>query len=555
MNSFDYIANVLKQEGVEWLACYPSNALIDAAARRDIRVVSFRHERGAVMAADGYSRISDRKRVGVVAMQSQAGAENSVGGLGQAYADNIPILVLPMGNPLDMLFVRPNYSATRSWESVVKRAEFITSPEQTGNVMRRAFHALRSGSPGPVVVEMPQDVCLQPMPDSAQAYVSPKAALTTPSPGDIKDAAQALVAANNPLIWAGAGVLAAGATEELRELAELLDVPVYTTMPGKSAFDERHPLALGAGGMTTTAPARRWILESDVLFAVGSSLTTSSYAQEFPAEKFLIHAVNNPDEINKDIIADVGLVGDARLTLVAMIDAVKGLMGEAGRTTGVQELVAVEQRAWRERCLPYLTTNDAPLSPYRVIWEMDQTLDRENSIVTHDAGAPRDQLVPFYTATSPHSYIGWGKSTHLGFSIPLMIGAKMAMPERMCVNLMGDGAFGMSGMDIETAARASIPITTIILNNGIMATYPRGMGEAEKKFGVSRMQGDYAAIAMGMGAEGIRVEAAVEMAPALKKAQRLNADGKTVLIDVKTRAEHFRGPNIYGDLLGTVGNA
>ena len=346
----------------------------------------------------------------------------------------------------------------------------------------------------------------------------------------------------NPLIWAGAGVLSAGATEELRELAELLDIPVYTSMPGKSAFDERHPLALGAGGSTVTGPARQWLDDADVIFAVGASLTSSPYAQRFSPEKFLIHSVINIDEINKDTIADIGLAGDARLTLTAMLDLVKGLVGEDGRNTGVQERIAVARTEWMESWRPYLTNDDAPLSPYRVIHEMGQNLDLENSVVTHDAGAPRDQIVPFYTATTPHSYIGWGKSTHLGFSIPLMIGAKMAMPERFCVNLMGDGAFGMSGLDIETASRAEIPITTIVLNNGIMATYPGGFPTAREQFGVSHMQGSYATIAQGMGAEGIVVEKADEMGPAIRQAQQFNADGKTVLIDVRTRAEDSRAP-------------
>ncbi|MCY4657422.1 MAG: thiamine pyrophosphate-dependent enzyme, partial [Gammaproteobacteria bacterium] len=141
-----------------------------------------------------------------------------------------------------------------------------------------------------------------------------------------------------------------------------------------------------------------------------------------------------------------------------------------------------------------------------------------------------------------HSYIGWGKTTHLGFSIPLMIGAKMAMPERMCVNLMGDGAFGMSGLDIETSARAGVPITTIVLNNGIMATYPGGFPIAREKYGVSHMQGDYAKLADSLGAVGITVTQSSEMGPAILQAKELNESGKTVLIDVHTRAEDSRAP-------------
>ena len=194
---------------------------------------------------------------------------------------------------------------------------------------------------------------------------------------------------------------------------------------------------------------------------------------------------------------------------------------------------------------PVLTSDEAPLTYYRVIHEINQNLDLENSIVTHDAGAPRDTIVPFHIATTPHSFIGWGKTTHLGFGIPLMIGAKMAEPDKFCLNLMGDGAFGMSGTDIETAARSKVAITTVLLNNSAMATYSgRSQGaigaEARERYGVSTMQGDYAKIAEGMGAVGITVTKATEMGPALQEARRLNADGQTVLIDVHANVEERR---------------
>ena len=180
-----------------------------------------------------------------------------------------------------------------------------------------------------------------------------------------------------------------------------------------------------------------------------------------------------------------------------------------------------------------------------MIQALNDCLDLENSIVTHDAGAPRDAIVPFYTATAPHSYIGWGKTTHLGFGIPLMIGAKMAAPDKFCLNLMGDGAFGMSGTDVETAARAGIAITTVLLNNSAMATYSgptQGTigATARARFGVSTMQGDYAKIAEGMGATGLRVTTVGELTEALAEAQRLNAAGRSVLIDVVANVEERR---------------
>ena len=151
MNSVEYVARILKDEGVTWMSCFPSNPLIEAVAKEGIRPVAFRHERGAVMAADGYSRLSDRKRFGVVAVQSQAGAENSMGGLAQANGDNSPILLLPGGNSLDKLFVRPNFFAGKTWEPLLKHVDVIMRPNQTGDIMRRAFHALRTGRPGPVL--------------------------------------------------------------------------------------------------------------------------------------------------------------------------------------------------------------------------------------------------------------------------------------------------------------------------------------------------------------------------------------------------------------------
>ena len=335
--------------------------------------------------------------------------------------------------------------------------------------------------------------------------------------------------------------MAAEATNELKDLAELTAIPVFTTMPGKSGFDERHPLALGAGAGTTTGPAHYWLQHCDVLIAIGSSLTRSPYAQSIRSDVFIIQNSNNPDDIGKDEDVRIGLVGDARLTLQALIEEVKVQLGGGIRdNTEVVREIQDNRKKWFDQWKPLLESDSKPLNYYRVIKEINSVLDHENSIVTHDAGAPRDCIVPFYTATTPHSYVGWGKTTHLGFGIPLMIGAKLAHPERFCLNLMGDGAFGMSGTDIETAVRAEVPITTVVLNNGGMATYPGGFPTARKQYGVSEMYGNYAQIAEGMGAVGLVVESPTGLIDALKSAQHLNKEGKTVLVDVHSNMESRR---------------
>jgi thiamine pyrophosphate-dependent acetolactate synthase large subunit-like protein len=542
MNVIEAVARILKMEGVEWVSCFPSNQLIEAVAKEGIRTLMFRQERGAIMAADGFSRLNNRNKFGVIITQGGPGSENSMGGIAQAFSDNVPILYLPGGPALGQYAVRPNFSPVRTYETVSKFGEVIIQPGQVSNVMRRAFHALRNGRPGPVIVEIPADIGGQEIPESALSYQPPKRSPQSPAAGDVKDAVSLLLNAKKPVIWSGMGVLFAEATEELGELAELTEIPVYCTMPGKSSFDERHPLALGAGSSATSLPARRWLQESDVLFAVGSSMTRTSYGQPIPGGKVIVHSVESVEDINKDFSVDVGLPGDAKLTLQAVIDEVKSQIGANGRKgqSSVADEIARLRDSWLAEWTPLLNSNEVPINTYRVIGELERNLDKENSIVTHDAGAPRDTIMPFYTATVPHSYIGWGKTTHLGYGIPLMIGAKLAKPDKFCLNFMGDGAFGMSGLDIETSVRAGAPITTIVLNNGGMATYPGGYPVSSELFGTTHMTGDYAKIAEGLGAVGIRVTQPSEIASALARARQLNADGKTVLLDIHTNLEGRR---------------
>ena len=536
MNGTEAIARILKKEGIEWISCFPSNPVIEALAKEGIRPIAFRHERGGMMAADGFSRMNDRNQFGVFAMQNQAGAENSMGGVSQAFADNIPVLVLPGAPALHRINIRPEFSAVDTFRNVLKYGELVNKADQIPDVMRRAFHHLRNGRPGPVMIELPSDVGAEELSVDINSYHSPTKNTQIPSNSSIKDTVAALLKAKNPIIWSGMGVLFSQATDELKELAELLSLPVYTSMPGKSGFDETHPLSLGAGSGATTAAAVKWLNESDLILALGTSLTRTPYARTIPEGKIIIHNVVSVEDINKDYNVDISLPGDTKETIKLLLDEIKSQVGEKGKQKPelIKEIQSVKSK-WLEQWLPILTDNEGPINPYRLIWELDQTVDKSKSVVTHDAGAPRDMMVPFYNATTPHGYVGWGKTTHLGFGIPLMIGVKKAFPDKFCVNFMGDGAFGMSGLDLETSVRSGLPITTILLNNGGMATYPGGFPTAREVYGVSHMFGEYWKIAEGMGATGIKITKPSEIKPALIKAQQLNSEGKTVLIDAHTK--------------------
>ena len=543
MKVLDAVARILKAEGIEWAGCFPSNNLIEAVAEVGINPIMFRQERGAAMAVDGFSRMRNREEFGVLITQGGPGSENTMGGLAQAYADNVPILYLPGGPAISARSVKPNFSPARTYESVSVSAEVLFQPNQVASVMRRAFHALRNGRPGPVIVEIPADVGEMEVDDSVvSSYAPPKRHRFAPDPVEIKEAVRLLLAAKKPVIWSGMGVLMSGASPELTQLAEIAQIPVYCTMPGKSGFDQRHPLALGSGSSATSLQARTWLQESDVLFGVGTSLTRTSYGQPIPDGKVMIHNTETIADLNKDFNVDVGLVGDTKLTLAMMVEEAKAQLGGESRkgSSELADQIAEINDKWMAEWSDALNSNETPITPYRVIGEMINVLDQENSIVTHDAGAPRDIIMPFYPGTVPHSYVGWGKTTHLGYGIPLMTGVKMACPDKFCMNIMGDGAFGMSGLDIETSVRSGAAITTIVLNNGGMATYPGGYPTARESFGTTYMTGDYAKIAEGLGAVGITVTKPEEIAPALEQAKQLNADGKAVLIDVHSNMEARR---------------
>lgn len=543
MKVLDAVARILKQEGVEWAGCFPSNNLIEAVAEAGINPIMFRQERGAAMAVDGFSRMRNREEFGVLITQGGPGSENTMGGLAQAYADNVPILYLPGGPAVNARSVKPNFSPARTYESVSVSSEVLFQPDQVVAVMRRAFHALRNGRPGPVIVEIPADVGEMEVADGVIAtYAPPRRHRFAPSLMDVKQAVELLLSAKKPVIWSGMGVLMSGASPELTEFAELVEIPVYCTMPGKSGFDQRHPLSLGSGSSATSQEARNWLQDSDVLFAVGSSMSRTSYGQPIPDGKVIIHNTETVADLNKDFSVDCGLIGDAKITLQMMVEEAKSQLGPEGRkgSTDVASEIKAVHDEWMADWADVLSTDEVPISGYRVIGEMVKILDQENSIVTHDAGAPRDMIMPFYPGTVPHSYVGWGKTTHLGYGIPLMTGVKIACPDKFCLNFMGDGAFGMSGLDIETSVRAGAPITTVVLNNGGMATYPGGYPTARESFGTTYMTGDYAKIAEGMGAVGITVTKPEEVAGALQQAKELNASGKTVLIDVHTNLEARR---------------
>jgi acetolactate synthase-1/2/3 large subunit len=539
MRVVDAIAQIMKREGVEFLSTYPTTPVIDAAAAAGIRPVLCRQERVGVGIADGFSRTTNGKRLGVFAMQYGPGAENAFPGVATAFSDSVPILILPLGHQRDRAQVFPLFSSARTYASVTKWVETLNQAEQLGEVMRRAFNLLKMGRPGPVMVEIPADVAIADIPEQiALQYRPVKATSPAGDTRDIEAATRALLDAKRAVIHAGQGVLYAGACAELLELAELLQIPVMTTLEGKSAFPEDHPLALGTGGGgVMSGPSHHFLSQADLVLGIGCSFTKHGMASNIPAGKTIIHATNDERDLNKNYTADYPILGDARHVLRQLIEAAEDLLrGRSRNSRAVDEIEQVRE-AWLAEWMPKLTSNEVPITPYRVIWDFMQAINPREAIVTHDSGSPRNQMVPFYRATAPRSYMGWGKSHALGTGLGLIMGAKLAAPDKFCVNFMGDAAFGMTGLDFETAVRCGIPITTVVLNNSAMAIERHALVVSHDRYRTRDIGGHYADLGRAMGGQAERVTKPIDIAPAFQRARKMNQDGQAVLLEFITSEE------------------
>jgi len=532
------VARILKREGVEYLFCFPSNPLIEACAVEGIRPILARTERTVLSMADGYTRVHNARKIGVCAVQRASGSENTFGGVAQVFSDSTPVLILPGGNPRRRQYVPYSFDAKDHYRNTTKLVESVSHADRIPELMRRAFSALRNGRRGPVMLEIPSDVGGEEIDEGAiAAYAPPREYRSMADPDEVEQAARALVDARRPVLLAGQGVLYSEAHAELRELAELLAAPVMATMNGKSAFPEDHRLALGAAGASSTEACATFLTKSDLIFGVGASFSANTYSHPLPAGKLMIQLTMHEGDLNKDHPTDIGLVGDAKLVLRQLIAAVEAKLDRPRDASEVAAEIAGIKASWLETWMPRLTSDEAPISPYRVIWEMNRIFDKQTSMVTHDAGNPRDQLLPFYEALTPRGYLGWGKSTHLGWGYGLGLGAKLAAPDKLVANFLGDAAFGMVGMEVETAAREKIGLLTILINNQGMGGYPAGYPTAVEQFNFSNLTGNYAKLAEALGAHGERIEKAADVATALERASKITIDGRPALLEIMTRQE------------------
>lgn len=525
----DALVNILKTEGVKFVSTLPGDDILpifDALHQSgEVPLILTRHEQATVYIADGYARSTGE--VGVAMVTKGPGRCNAFTAIVNAFTDCVPLVVIFGHSSRQQLAkgMLQEVPYLDVFQSMAKWTFSVPSAERIPEVFRRAFTLARSGRPGPVIIEMPQDISM------AQGEIPPyhktRRVRFGPDPDDVDMLIERLLQAKKPLIYVGRGALWSRATDSLVELAETYALPVMATLPAKGAMPEDHPLCLGLGGypraVYSTGQSRKFAEEADLVIALGCSFrqhATSSWLPK-PAHVKLVQVDIDAAELHKNYPADLVILSDIQLFLRALLQQGKETLGayRKGMAADIAAEIKELKRQWLDSWNPRLTSDEVPINPYRACWDITHQLDAKKTILLHDAGVTRAYVSHHYEALNPLGFIGFGGTSAMGWSTPAALGAKLGNPDKSVVNFTGDGSFGMTGMEIETAARNDIRTLTVILNNESLGASRETLHERFNghEIGIA-LRGDYAGVARALGAFGERIQKPEELTPALKRA-------------------------------------
>jgi acetolactate synthase-1/2/3 large subunit len=528
------VARILKQEGVEWVSTFPVCHVNNALGQEGIPMVMMRDDRYAVALADAFSRINAGSKNGVCTFQggvNAAGLQVAYAGMAQAYEDGSPVLCITDGVPIGAT-ENSQFDVTSSLKSVSKWYGYVDKPERLPEFMRRAFTMLRTGRPGPVVLAIPDAGGLYD--ETADPYVPVKGWKSAPNPEDVARAIELLLSAQKPLIYAGEGVIYAGASAELTSFAELANTPVISTLKAKGAFPENNPLFVGVRGDQVD----EYLAKSDLILAVGSSLSPGRFSHGIPnaVNKTIIHCTVDELHVNKSYPTAVALIGDARFALQALEKELSDKTSGNGRAPGS---VAAEVTSSRDSAMVQyreaMASTDTPINPYRVYAGLMDVLDPLNSFVTHESGNTRDQLSTVYDTLVPRGFLGWGNVSSLGFSLAATIAAKISFPQKHCVAVTGEAGLGYMMGNLEVPLRQKLGITVAHVSNGGFAGYGPGFwGDGHDPFTHKVLGNDEVDMSQVIGALGYHTERVTEpseVGPALKRAMAANDANQPAYIE------------------------
>ena len=523
----EIVIECLKEQGVDVVFGYPGGSILnvyDALYKHSDEIfhVLTSHEQGAAHAADGYARATGK--VGVCMATSGPGATNLVTGIATAYMDSVPMVAITCNVTLPLLgkdsFQEVDIAGVTM--PITKHGYFVKDVNILADTLRKAFHIAKSGRPGPVLVDITKDVT------AASCEYTPKKPESVERVGhytqeDLDAALEVISKAKKPYIYLGGGAILSGASEEVRAFAKKLDSPVCDTLMGKGAYDGYDPLYTGMIGMHGTKTSNLGVSECDLLVALGARFSDRviGNASLFAKNAKILHIDIDAAEINKNIHADVSIVGDLKDVLTKLIARMEQ-MHHPEWTAHILEL--------KEK-YP-LKYDDSQLSCPYIIEELDR-ITKGNAIITTDVGQHQMWAAQYYHYTKPRTFLSSGGLGTMGYGIGACIGAKTGCPDKICVNIGGDGCFRMNLIELATASRYQIPIIQIIINNHVLGMVRQWQTLFYgKRYSQTVLEDavDYCKVAEGLGCAAIRVTAKEEVAPAIEKAIALQ---KPVVIDCR----------------------
>ncbi|MFZ5758127.1 MAG: thiamine pyrophosphate-binding protein [Thermodesulfobacteriota bacterium] len=553
MNTADLMIDLLGQMGVKYVFGVPGGAIEDLSTalfhnKQGVQPIISKHEEGAAFMADGYARVSGR--LGVCTATAGPGASNMITGLASSYADSIPVLALT-GQVAISVFGKgaiqesgsEGVNITNIFRNFTKYSGMLITEKRAQYMLHKATRLAMTGPSGPVHLNLPTDLMKKEIEPQSLCTLKTDARLYDEE--SVRKAARYLVAAKKPAIIAGWGVVLSRAANELLELAQLLQMPVATSPKAKGVFPESHPLSLGVLGFAGNPLAREYITngEVDVLVGIGTSFSemmTSGWDEKIRPSEHLIHIDINPEKIGKNYCTSVGLVGDARMNIKELCKAVveeRSQQNAHKHFQPVHEQLATMREACREPAADF-SPHQGLYHPGGLVRDIQRSFP-DNTIYFADIGTSMAWAIRHMTLNRPYSFfvsLGFGS---MGYAVAAPVGAKLAVPERPVVAMVGDGSFLMNGFEVATAVNHNIPVIWIVFNNAMLGMVYHG----RKLFKTPIPEGlpsrfamvDFAAVAEGLGARGIRLDGDNPLTPEL--VEDIIASGRPTVIDVRIDGE------------------
>jgi len=549
------MVNYLQRRGVEYvfgLCGHTVIAFLDALSRSSsVKYVSFRNEQLAAMAADGYARI--KKKAGVVMCHLGPGIANTVTGVANASFDSIPMVVIAGDVPRYYFGKHPHQEVNLHADAaqyeilkpIVKRAWRVDDPEAMPEILDKAFRMAESGRPGPVLISVPMDVFSEEVEEDlfARTYLDSHQTIKPAlAPKAAKAIAQKLVEAKNPVIHAGGGILLAGASKELQDLVEFLDIPVSRTLMGQGCMSDTHPLMLGQTGFWGLEFTHKFTANADVLLGLGTRFAEADSSSWYPGVTFDMRKTEflqidiDPTEIGRNYPVSIGAVADLKEALAQILEEAEKLCPEGIKRPELRERIKKNRTLFRESNIAISEDGRFPMTPQRILKDVKETIP-ENTIIFTDVGWNKNGVAQQFDITLPGTIHHSSGLATMGFGASALLGGKLAAPDKVVITLVGDGGFGINPSSLATAVEQGIAVIWIVMNNSAFGTIA-GLeySNYKTKFGTVFTTPDgkpyspnWAEVAKAYGVDAIRIDSAEAFKPALEQAL---ASNRPFLLDV-----------------------